>query len=356
MRWTFAAALLLMAASASADDRTLGIRIKPVLSAQRDIAKLGAKMPVTAGLFVERVGEKTPDGIVEGDIITAIDERRISSISGINSWLDAADIDKAYQFTVYRLGDTGYAKLVVAVVVSRKRQVPAADTALPPDKAKDGGKPRSPFPPPVIARLGPGDVRADSMFKDIYIPKGGRSFVWRPFVLRYREGGKEHLEVEGFFNPGGKPARIKYGVEDESMASVSVKPELGAIYEFKKPGAVTLTATIADMQLAIPFRCIELPVALESPSADAVELLGFPDSRNPVFVEWPESETIDGIFYSPDARQGSISAENWRYSKFPGAVLSIDGGKVARIGNDLEHTHEDFMAWSDELGAWIKGK
>lgn len=63
--------------------------------------------------------------------------------------------------------------------------------------------------------------------------------------------------------------------------------------------------------------------------------LGLPDDKRKVFVSWPDSKEIDGIFYKPRAG-GAAMGEHWRYKDYPGLVVSIMDGAVYEIASNTD--------------------
>jgi hypothetical protein len=85
-------------------------------------------------------------------------------------------------------------------------------------------------------------------------------------------------------------------------------------------------------------KIVELPIKtfpFGTPSGEVIKALGLPDDKSKVFVSWPDSKRIDGIFYNPRAG-GAAMAEHWRYKDYPGLVVSIMNGTVYEIASNIQ--------------------
>lgn len=69
-------------------------------------------------------------------------------------------------------------------------------------------------------------------------------------------------------------------------------------------------------------------------SDNIIEIFGLPDLVESYYFKWPDKETKNGIYYSPDVKY-SESGEHWRYNKYPDLVIDISSGKKVRtFGTD----------------------
>ncbi len=205
----------------------------------------------------------------------------------------------------------------------------------------------------------------------VYIPKKGTTTLWRFVKVQYR--GEQ--STEGFFNVDGKPSRLKITSSNpelmrvnligdkDALTDLTVDSRLGEQYTFSKPGDVTITVTVGDESKTLIVKIIELPIEVfpsGTSSAQVIEILGLPDEKRKVFVSWPDSENIDGIFYMPQAGD-SVMAEHWRYKAYTGLVVSIINGGVNKIASNTsadvnakaEHVATEdalFHNWTDSAG------
>lgn len=104
------------------------------------------------------------------------------------------------------------------------------------------------------------------------------------------------------------------------MTGLTVDSSLGEQYTFFKPGDVTLTVTVGNESKTLNVKIVEVPIKtfpFGTPSGEVIKALGLPDDKRKVFVSWPNSKEIDGIFYKPRAG-GAAMAEHWRYKDYLG--------------------------------------
>ena len=69
-------------------------------------------------------------------------------------------------------------------------------------------------------------------------------------------------------------------------------------------------------------------------SDNIIAIFGLPDLVESYYFKWPDKETKNGIYYSPDVKYPE-SGEHWRYKKYPDLVIDISSGKKVRtFGTD----------------------
>ena len=145
-------------------------------------------------------------------------------------------------------------------------------------------------------------------------------------------------QTAGYFNVNGEPCKLEYSGSPEEL--VSIENDAGAFailnprVTFKAVGTVKIRATLAGRSDFFWIEVKQFPAFVGMPSGDLIETLGIPEDKRPVFASWPDNTEIDGIPYHPEAGEGLISAEHWRYDKYPNAVVAVRSGRIAAISTD----------------------
>ena len=130
---------------------------------------------------------------------------------------------------------------------------------------------------------------------------------------------------------------------------------------FKNPGQTNVRFTLAGKTVSIPITVVQLPFRSAggldsgvrrrlrpnadrprgpSPADDVVRLIGLPDEKEKHFISWPESATIDGIYYGSSDPRWSISTEHWKFNKYPGAVIAIVANRVHAVATYADERQE----------------
>jgi hypothetical protein len=163
-----------------------------------------------------------------------------------------------------------------------------------------------------------------------YIPQGAECFEFS-FVLAAFDGLKP---TEGFFEVDGTPVRLEATSSDATVVEIKPDPEFTLspfVACFRRPGTATITVQAGRYKAEQPVKVIEIPVNADAPSSDVIQEMGFPTEKRKVYVTWPKDEFIDCFMYSPKAGQPFIG-EHWTYEKYPSLVLSIESGKIWKVG------------------------
>lgn len=241
---------------------------------------------------------------------------------------------------------------------------------------------RTTFSAPREAADGPLTVRAAETI--IYIAKNQPSILNGGFV-QIRYNGER--SVEGFFDVQGEAVRylITANVptvlqidtpksiadeierlktkprENESDAFrrtamqlleaklILIKQVGGLSYTFLKAGDVSIRVEVGKNHVDLPIKVVQISVSPGDESEKVVETFGLPDRKTNVYVRWPESESLDGLFYKPSASESSISADHWKYDKYPGLVLSIRDGTLNAIATYSDSGTEADVVAKPEL-------
>jgi len=140
--------------------------------------------------------------------------------------------------------------------------------------------------------------------------------------------------IEGFFDIDGKPVRLEATSSDENIVSINPDPKFlfsPFIVRFSRPGKAIVTVTAGEYTVDQEIEVVQLPINADASSGDVIQSLGFPTEKKSVYVEWPKDEFVDCFFYSPEAGDPFIG-EHWTYEKYPSLVLSIEDGKLQKVG------------------------
>ena len=165
----------------------------------------------------------------------------------------------------------------------------------------------------------------------IYVMKGSsRSFIQEQFIPTTLDGKKP---IRKAFSLRGQPVIPKFSSDNESILAVREDSDKRLNLIFSGAGQVNLTVSVSrGISVTRKFEVIELPFAKGTDSDEIIDFYGIPNSKEKHFVEWPNSVTIDRIFYSPVAGKRAISCEHWRFNNQPGLVVSIVDNKLFNAG------------------------
>ena len=213
---------------------------------------------------------------------------------------------------------------------------------------------------PVTLKVGDGELRVQFQLTTLYIPGnphetrlGYEGFF---FVTYQTSGGSvQNKPVEGYFRVNGKAEKLTVRSSDKKVLAGNrfrpweEKPEgkeqlsrdlrysddYGLNLVAVGPGVASITVTMAGQSVSIPMRVVQLPISglklgrAAHTKDEVIEILGLPDERVERYLAWPDSATVDGIFYSAaDHPRYGVSIEHWKYDKYPGAVVAFRGDKI----------------------------
>jgi hypothetical protein len=111
---------------------------------------------------------------------------------------------------------------------------------------------------------------------------------------------------------------------------------LGTKYVFATTGNVQINIAVDKHTVSLPVDVRKSPVLIGASTEEIIAAIGLPSHKKSIFVSWPDSESIDGMFYNPTAGQSSVIGEHWRYEKYPGLVLAIRNNSLQEISSDSE--------------------
>jgi len=190
-----------------------------------------------------------------------------------------------------------------------------------------------PFPSGRV-RVGRGNLKVQLKFGFGYWARN-RSTVFGPTLefdfikMVFLERGVTTEPTENLIMVKGEPKKITISSSDEKVFKA-----VGHTLNLTGPGTANVIVECDGNKCEIPFTVHELPLVSGASAEDVIKALGLPDQKEAVFVEWPDTQFRDGIFYSPEAGTGgSISAEHWRYKKLPGAVIAMRGSSLHEVSS-----------------------
>ncbi|MEW6227481.1 MAG: hypothetical protein AB1700_05205 [Bacillota bacterium] len=163
---------------------------------------------------------------------------------------------------------------------------------------------------------------------DLYVSV---SAVNRPLILgRYLKVGEKTLEVEFL-----------------SSDRTVVAPVENGYFRVVGPGRATISIRVEDKQVDIPINIVALPFQSGTKVLDVIEKFGLPDYETRVYIPWPDSKFVDGIFYYRKDNGLGQQAHHWMYKAYPGLILSLDekAQTVRRVYN---------LSWYTAYMEWLK--
>jgi hypothetical protein len=173
-------------------------------------------------------------------------------------------------------------------------------------------------------------------YSQVWIPKGGQSIEFGICTLLF--DGKE--PTQGFFKVGDKTCEVTVESTDREVAGAVKDPKHinGPYYFiFKKPGKATLTVRVGDYSASHDVEVKEAAVAPGDDTDAVIRELGLPSFKQNVFVKWPKTETHDCFIYIPKAGD-PFNGEHWWFENHPDLVLSVEDGKVVKLGTNRKRT------------------
>lgn len=154
----------------------------------------------------------------------------------------------------------------------------------------------------------------------VYVRKDDIGFYGDFAECRVFANGQECERAGNFFNVNGKAVKLDIKAPPES---VFIPENLVGVFRFLKPGDVEFVFTLGDRSFEIPVRVVTADFKEAEPADKIIEAYGFPSSKKKHFVDWPDTEMIDGIIYSPKAGS-SHAVEHWKFNDKPNLVISIN--------------------------------
>lgn len=200
----------------------------------------------------------------------------------------------------------------------------------------------------TIKHIGDVDVVLGYRFSTVYVPLNAADLMSNKsdfrifFPVGYRVPGEPFTDAPaGFIPVHGKPEKIEIASSDDTIVKVYDDGSAG----FRGGGEVRVTVRVGGDSVSASVKVVQLPVNAArfpkraSSAEDVIRSLGLPDAKKEHYISWPNSRSIDGIFYSPDAG-GGIATEHWKFSEYPGMTIAIvgraSGGWVWCIGTSRE--------------------
>lgn len=152
-----------------------------------------------------------------------------------------------------------------------------------------------------------------------------------------------------FRSSEGDSVKVGVAVKGESDSTLSAGSKGWSLRVGRTVGDLSIEICIGDHLrdvVRIPVR----DVGIREASVDhVVGVLGVPDHDHRVVVEWPDSEIVDGVRYSPSAEQGSTARSHWLWRDRRCLVVIMNGGAISAIASSPEVMEVDFGAplWAD---------
>lgn len=207
---------------------------------------------------------------------------------------------------------------------------------------------------PAIFKAEGGEVYLSFHAFTLHVPKGGarHSLPYMGFFnIHYKKRGDVQGPTAGFFEIDGNPVKITYTSSDDAVASVAANDHGHADLIVKNGGTAMIRVTVGNAYVVVPLKVVELPVTVGMQASDVIQIMGMPSEKSQEYCSWPDAKTIDGIFYNPDARQGIISAQHWRFRGYPNAVLSIQNKALGEVrtydSGEHDKSYENYSEWVD---------
>lgn len=173
-------------------------------------------------------------------------------------------------------------------------------------------------------------------YSQVWIPRGGQSIEYGICTLLF--DGKE--PTQGFFKVGGKTCEVTIESSDRDVVAPQKDPKqlLGPyFFIFKKPGKARLSIRVGDYTASHDIEVKEAAAAPGDPTDAVIQKLGLPSLQHKVFVDWPKTETHDCFIYTPKAGD-PFMGEHWWFEDHRDLVLSVEDGKVAKLGTNRKRT------------------
>lgn len=308
------------------------------------------KFPVRVGVRVVGVDEGAAAeeaGLRVGDLISRIDNRAMPNSETMMEWAAKAQPDKAYHFIIHRSNENGkWEKLTVSVKPAPPNDAKKKEPSFDFDNVTVDRPKRKPAKALHRFPIAGGELCISLKSPIIYLPEKGEDYLYQFLFHAYRpEDGKTQREREGFYAINATAEEITFRSDDPTALELGRDGELGVFLKVKEQGTPNIVATLAGMTCKVPVKIERLPFNVGDDAKGIIKTFGLPDEAKKYYTSWPESETHDGIFYKPEAGQGGIASEHWRYNKYPHLVIAIVASKLYRIASyDQSHTN-DFVDW-----------
>lgn len=216
---------------------------------------------------------------------------------------------------------------------------------------------------PVTLKVADGELLVRFQFTTLYIPGNRhetRLGYARFFFVSYQASGGtvQKKPVEGYFRVNGKAEKLTVRSSNRKIlgATRDFRPgkrqmsrdliytdDAGLSLTAVGPGVASVTVTLAGQSVSIPMKVVQLPIngggfrdAARADEAahtkeEVIKILGLPDQRIEDYLSWPDSASVDGIYYSASDPRYGVHIEHWKYNKYPGAVIAFNMSKVNAV-------------------------
>ena len=151
------------------------------------------------------------------------------------------------------------------------------------------------------------------------------------FAIRYFAADKSLQEPSAGFIPiNGKAEQVKLSSNDPRLIEVFDDGSAGV----RGSGNAIIYVDCAGTRISIPIQIATTPFSVGYGQSDPKEIIatfGIPQRKQSHVVRWPKSETIDQMYYGPDAGSQEVG-EHWEYDKLPGLAIRVISNFVQDIG------------------------
>lgn len=132
--------------------------------------------------------------------------------------------------------------------------------------------------------------------------------VNRPFIL------------SKFVKVSDKTVEVLFRSSDET----AIFPMEKGYFRVVGPGRSTISISVEDRHVEFPVNVVPLPFERGASVLDVIKKLGLPDYETRVYIPWPDSKFVDGIFYYRKDNGLGQQVHHWMYKAYPGLILSLD--------------------------------
>jgi hypothetical protein len=207
---------------------------------------------------------------------------------------------------------------------------------------------------PILKRFHGGELRIDPRQYFIYKLKGARrSFEIFNFIgvhfksLDSKGEPKVRGDTAGYFKIDGQTEELTIETTTPDVVTTTRRSDGSYDYAFTGSGVAIFHVKLAGSTTVVRIPVIELAVSKGTKSVEVISGLGLPDRKEIKITTWPNTESPDGIIYSPSAGK-NVVARHWYYEKIPHAVIAMQGGYVTDSGyyvscDHCDVAHEDSM-------------
>jgi hypothetical protein len=124
--------------------------------------------------------------------------------------------------------------------------------------------------------------------------------------VSYTVNGETTHGTDGWFKIGGKPYKLSIVTSDEKVLKKSTETLLTPV----APGEVTVTVSLAGQTVKIPVLVVPLDIGAGESVDSVIRKIGMPDDD-----------------------QYDSGAYHWKFNRYPGAVVVVDGKKVLNVSS-----------------------